>query len=76
VDEKRHIITRNEQGEVSPPHRARLAGGVRFDGVERVTTERAGKRAATKTDHRSMNIPKQFHKAARSRKPMKLNVYD
>ena len=75
MSEKRQIITRNEQNEVAPAHR-RIAGGVRFDGVERGTAERTAKTAGRKTDTRSINVPSQFHKAARSRKPMKLNVYD
>jgi hypothetical protein len=74
VAEKRQIISRNEQNEVSPPHR--IAGGVVFETheAERSTSARETKRAATKGD-RALRNQKQFEKAARSRKRQQLNVY-
>jgi len=74
VAEKRQIISRNEQNEVSPPHR--IAGGVVFESheAERATSARETKRANTKGD-RALKNQKQFEKAARSKKRIALDVY-
>jgi hypothetical protein len=73
VAEKRTIITRNEQNEVSPAHR--IAGGVRFDGdVELPTAARQAKLESRKSAHRGLNVAKQFHAAARSKKRVVLDV--
>lgn len=73
--EKRHIITRNEQGEVAPAHRTKIAGGVRFDGdVERVGPARASKNASRGVAHRGLQVAKQFKRAAKSNKRVYLDV--
>jgi hypothetical protein len=75
--EKRQIISRNEQNEVAPAHRTRIAGGVRFDGgVERAGVERASKvanRTSTRAQQALQNH-KMFIKAASSKKRVVLDV--